>query len=111
MQTARHNYQVQNNTGDRKTLSLENGLAFSLDGHGNMVCELPFDVTIGIKNIGEVLSHTVNSIVNSHSHVLHFANGGLLRYAYNDAGELIDLYCEKLSSSLNSKNEVVFSII
>jgi hypothetical protein len=79
-----------------KLAKLRNGLKFIFDGKGGIECELPSGFTVVIANPDEVESHTINSIVGSHSHVVHFINGGLLLLAYNDAGDLIDFSPQKL---------------
>ena len=57
---------------------------------GNMSATLPVIRSVGLLDLSEVLSHQVNHVFGSVSHVVHLVNGGVVRYAFS-AHELIEL--------------------
>jgi hypothetical protein len=66
--------------------------------------------TVGIKDIMDVVEHRINTIVGSRLHMVRFVNGGVLTYAYNDAGVLIELASSDLSVDISTNNEVVYYV-
>ena len=65
--------------------------------------------SIGIKRLEQVVSHQINHILDTVSHVVHFSNGGVLCFAYNNAGKLLELRAEKLDAQVNKRTaEIVF---
>jgi hypothetical protein len=107
---SKQNCRVRMIAGGGLQAETENGDRFELDGQGNVVASFPADAIITIRNIADVASHTINTIVGSRSHVVRFHNGGLLKYAYNDQNELIELYSEKLLVSIIPGNEIVYGV-
>jgi len=65
--------------------------------------------SVGIKNLIDVDSHTVHTILNSRSHVVRFNNGGLLKFSYNKEGQLIELSSSNLRCEVSKSSEVIFS--
>lgn len=63
---------------------------------------------VGIKDLSQVASHVVNTIVDSRSHVIHFMNGSVLQYAYNKEGQLIELSANNLTCLISSDHELLF---
>ncbi len=45
--------------------------------------------SIGIANLSDVASHTINHILGSTSHVVRFHDGGSAEFAYSHGGELL----------------------
>lgn len=84
-----------------------NGHRFTLKGD-SICADLSAITAVGVKHLDEVASHTVNNIVGSRSHVIHFVNGAVLQYAYNSAGQLIELSGQNLAFSLSHDNELIF---
>jgi hypothetical protein len=65
--------------------------------------------SIGIKRLEQVVSHQINHILDTVSHVVHFSNGGVLCFAYNKAGKLLELKVENLDGIVNKRTaEVTF---
>ena len=63
---------------------------------------------VGIRDIAQVVEHRVNTILGSRSHFLRFGNGGCLQFAYNNAGQLIELSAEGLSLTIKANGEYCF---
>lgn len=99
-------YEIEHHADGAITVSMGNGRVYTLKD-GNISAQLPVIKAIGIKHVAEVASHAINTIVGSRSHVIHFINGGLLRFAYNE-GHLFDLYAENLHHQLSVDNELLF---
>ena len=55
-----------------------------------------------------MVEHRVNTILGSRSHFLRFCNGGCLQFAYNDAGQLIELSAEGLALTIKANGEFCF---
>jgi hypothetical protein len=64
--------------------------------------------SIGVKHLNEIMSYTVNTIAGSRSHVIHFINGGMLRFAYQMGGALLALETEKLTCEVSETDEMLF---
>ncbi len=88
-------------------------------GHSNEMAEvigkrmtvsLPAIEAVGIRHLVEVEPHVITTVAGSRSHVVRFANGGWLRFAYNSAGALIELSAENLTCLLAHGNEALFYI-
>ena len=47
--------------------------------------ELSIIKSVGVKHLAEVVEHHITTIMNSHSHMVRFTNGGTLKFAYNSA--------------------------
>jgi len=85
------------------------GRTVELDAQGNVVLDLAVLRSVGVANLAQVQSHQITSLAGSTSHVLHFVGGGLLRYAYNQRGDLIELSGHRLSGRVNADNALVVS--
>ena len=60
---------------------------------GELVAELPVITSVGLSNLCEVRSHDVVRVAGLTSHCVRFLDGGQLRFAYSERGELIELHC------------------
>lgn len=107
MPTSKSSYRFTHHPGGNVTVSRQNGDRFTLGKDGIHV-DLSVVRAVGIKRLDEVESHTVNDFAGSRSHVVRFVNGALLQYAYNSAGQLIELSSLKLACSLSNNNELLF---
>lgn len=63
---------------------------------------------VGVKDLSQVASHLVCTIVDSRSHVIHFLNSGTLQYAYNKQGDLIELSANNLTCQISPNYELLF---
>lgn len=69
---------------------------------------LPRITSVGIVNLADVRRHRIAAAFGSVSHVVQFAGGGELRYAYNAAGELIELSGKALAFTVSPSGQVLF---
>ena len=89
----------------------DRGATLVLHQDGSFDYTLPEINTVGIRDIADVVEHRINTIVGSHLHMVRFVNGGLLTYAYNDAGELIELVSNNLAADVSVENEIVYYVL
>lgn len=103
-------YHVEHAADGQITVRFDTGHSFILEGDSIFadMAAITAITAIGVKHLDEVASHTVNNIVGSRSHVIHFVNGAILRYAYNSTGQLIELSGQNLACSLSGRNELIF---
>ena len=66
--------------------------------------------SVDIRDITDVVEHRINTIVGSRLHMVRFMNGGLLTYAYNNAGQLIELTSSGLSAEMSTNNDIEYYI-
>lgn len=66
--------------------------------------------SVGLENIIDVELHSINTILNSTSHLIKFRNGGEVAFVYNNKGCLIDLFAKGVDLFLGQNNELIFSI-
>lgn len=66
--------------------------------------------SVGIKNLLDIESHFIQTILNSRSHVIKFTNGGLLQFAYNKKGKLIELSSSNLRCEVSVSGEITFGV-
>lgn len=85
------------------------GRTVELSAEGNIKLNLTTLRSVGIAHLEQVQSHQITHIAGSTSHVLHLVGGGLLRYAYNQRGDLIELSGHRLNGRLNADNEFIVS--
>jgi hypothetical protein len=74
---------------------------------GQLVAELPVITSVGLCNLCEVLSHDVVRIAGLTSHSVCFVDGGQLRFAYSDLGELIELHCVGAGVTISRDGRVI----
>jgi hypothetical protein len=106
-----HDYNVKKHLDGGMTVRLRDGSVVKLGTDGNISATLPVIKAVGVKNLGDVESHAITTIVGSRSHVIKFTNGGLLQFAFNNQGEIIELSASKLQGMLVNGNEMVYSML
>jgi hypothetical protein len=74
---------------------------------GQLVAELPVITSVGLCNLCEVLSHDVVRVAGITSHSVCFVDGGQLRFAYSDRGELIELHCVGAGVAVSKDGRVI----
>jgi len=94
-----------------KTIQTRPGQTIERDDEGNLLVTMPTIRRVGIADLTQVQSHRVNRIAGSTSHVVHFVGGGLLRFAYSEQGELIELSGRHVRGLVSAGHEVVFSAV
>ena len=60
-----------------------------IETDGSLEVNLSIVKSVGIKHLAEVVEHHITTIMNSHSNMVCFTNGGTLKFAYNSTGQLI----------------------
>jgi hypothetical protein len=101
-------YKEPDAVGDIKLSAKRDVITIKTNGETTM--ELNSIKAVGIANLGDVTEHHITTIVGSRSHLVRFANGGELQYAYNAAGQLIDLTFGNLLMRVTNGNEISFGI-
>jgi hypothetical protein len=81
------------------------------DDQGNLDVLVQRIKSVGIKNIGFVESHQVNTVFGSCSHVVRFVNGGVLQFAYNEKNELLELSAHKVQFAISDAGEAMFDVL
>ena len=77
---------------------------------GLLIVDLPLIKSVGIKNLTEVVEHHITTIMNSYSHMVRFTNGGVLKFAYNNVGQLIKLSVRDLEVNIFRGEEILVFI-
>ena len=91
---------------DGETHATDWGARFTRS-EGQLVAELPLITSVGLCNLCEVRSHDVVHIAGMASHHVRFLDGGELRFAYNERGDLIELYARGVSVALAKDGRVM----
>jgi len=100
-----------NNLISGKKIQIElSGTSVILKPDGSVEYETGKIKTVGIRNITEVLEHRINTIFDSRSHMVRFVNGGVLKYAYNGSGELIELSASNVAVVISEDGEFSFYV-
>ena len=63
--------------------------------------------SIGIENLLDVESHTINRMFNSVSHYVRFLGGGEVRLSYNDKGEILEFSAKNMAADIVEKRVVL----
>jgi hypothetical protein len=87
------------------------GATIALNQDGSFAYTITEINSVGIRDIADVVEHRINTIVGSRLHMVRFVNGGTLTYAYNEAGELIELSSSSLAANISVENEVVYYVL
>ncbi|NML13365.1 hypothetical protein [Azohydromonas caseinilytica] len=82
------------------------GARFTRTG-GELVAELPQITSVGLCNLCEVYSHEVVHVAGMASHHVCFLDGGELRFAYNERGELVELYARGAAVAIGKEGRVM----
>jgi hypothetical protein len=90
------------------TLPPHLGGTASIDGQGNIEFDGTRIHTVGIRNLAEVVGHTIVAIVGSISHHIQFNNGGELYYVFNQRGELVELRAEAVCFTISPEGDYLF---
>jgi len=70
------------------------------------VARVPQIRVVGISDLSSIESYAVNRIANSTSHYVRFLNGGDLRFAYSDRGELLELSGHRIRFTISEDGRV-----
>ena len=64
--------------------------------------------SVGLENLCDVQSHTINRIANSTSHVVRFFGGGHVQFAYNDRGQLLESSGQSVNFRLDENSKRLY---
>ncbi len=92
------------------SITRADGSIFNMHPQGWVTTERCNVQTVGVRHIAEVEQFFATRIVGSCSYVLHFANGGVLQYAYTQTGKLLHLRFEHLGCELTDNGRAMFFI-
>lgn len=102
--------QVNRHADGSISITQADGSEFNMDPQGRVLAKRCNVQTVGVRHIAEVETFYATRIVNSCSYVLHFANGGVLQYAYSHSGELLHLQFDHLACELGANGQAMFFI-
>jgi hypothetical protein len=63
--------------------------------------------SVGIENLVDVEAHEISRLFNSTSHFVKFFGGGEVRFAYNDAGELLEFKMHHVTITIENGERIV----
>lgn len=87
-------------------INTSSGAAIHVDKDGNVKVNIALITAVALKNVVDVVSHDINEIASSRSHVVRFNNGGVLQFAYSNSGKLIDFSTTNLEFTIAKDNSV-----
>ncbi len=91
------------------TFDTAQGATITTNPDGSVTLDFKQIKNIGIHNIIDVHTHNVVNVLGMVSHFVKFHNGGELRFAYNQAGQLVELSFSRLHANIIDGNRVMFS--
>jgi hypothetical protein len=97
------------NADGSMTFDTEQGATITTNPDGSVSLDFKHIKNIGIHNIIDVQMHNINTVLGMVSHFVKFHNGGELRFAYNQAGQLVELSFTSLHVNITDGNRVMFS--
>jgi hypothetical protein len=92
-----------------KKLITTDGNEITIDPAGNISANLAVLRHVGVKNLMEVESHVITDAFGARSHVVKFHGGGFAQFAYNSAGQLIELAGQNVEILINKDGDLTFS--
>ena len=99
---------VKMNADGTMSISTTAGDVIEIGEKGTANINLKKIAAVGIHNLADVESHTINTIVGSISHYVRFGGGGEVRFVYNTNGQLIELSAKNVITSVTHNNEIIF---
>lgn len=99
---------IKTNPDGTVSVKSSSGAAITM-GDSGISIDLEKINSVGIKNIIDVETHSINTALGSRSHFIKFYGGGEVQFAYNQAGQLIELSSTNVSLLLTPDNELIFS--
>jgi hypothetical protein len=73
------------------TFDAPNGAKISTNPDGSIALDLQRISAIGVANIIEVQTHSIQDVLGMRSHFIKLHSGGEVRFAYNHGGQLVEL--------------------
>jgi hypothetical protein len=91
------------------TFNTEQGATITTNPDGSVSLDFKHIKNIGIHNIIEVQTYNIHTVLGMVSHFVKFHNGGELRFAYNQTGQLIEFSFTRLHVNIVDGTQVMFS--
>jgi hypothetical protein len=91
------------------TYDTHQGATFTTNTDGSVTLGFKRIKSLGIHSIIDVQNHSINHVLGMVSHFVKFHNGGGLRFAYNQAGQLVELSFKSLHLNITDGNRAMFS--
>jgi len=63
--------------------------------------------SVGVENLVDVESHTINRVFNSVSHLIKFHGGGEVRFAYDARGELLEFTGSHIDAEVHNGERIL----
>ena len=99
---------VKRNADGTMSITTTAGDVIEIGEKGTANINLKKIAAVGIHNLADVESHTINTIVGSISHYVRLIGGGEIRFVYNTSGQLIELSAKNVITSVTHNNEIIF---
>jgi hypothetical protein len=100
---------THNPDGSSTLKTPDGGATITTNPDGTVSLDFKRIQNIGIRNIIDVQHYGINTVLGMVSHFVKFHNGGELRFAYNQAGQLIELTFSRLHVNITDDTQVMFS--
>ncbi len=81
------------------TVTTREGAVYRLERGGALHAQLPVVQRMEIADIKQVLSHQINRVYETTSHVIRFVGGGVFSCVYDDSGKMIEMDGHRLHQS------------
>lgn len=62
---------------------------------------------VGIADLSSIAEHRIVALCHSTSHFIRFHQGGCLRFAYSDKGELLELSAEAVNITIDKTSGAI----
>lgn len=79
----------------------------SMTSKGPVALHIDTIKSVGLENLTDVESHTINRVFNSVSHLIKFHGGGEVRFSYNARGEILDFTASKVDAFIANGERLV----
>jgi hypothetical protein len=100
---------IKTNPDGTVSVQTSGGVTMTMGAEGGISMDLQKIRSVGIKNVMDVDVHSINTVVGSRSHYIRFLGGGDVKFAYNQAGQLIELSSQNVILTLTPNDELIFS--
>jgi hypothetical protein len=74
---------------------------------GTLRSDLPMLSSVGVHNLAEVTSYEIVRVAGMVSHYVRFYDGGSLRFAYSDRGQLVELAGERIRVHVDKEGHML----
>lgn len=79
----------------------------SMTSKGSVSMHIDSIRSVGIENLTDVESHTINRVFNSVSHLIKFFGGGEVRFSYNARGEILEFSASNVDAFIANGDRII----